>query len=105
MTSPKSLLSFASVAALVLVAACSGSPVTVTKSQFKRADMNKDNAINIAEYHALIDIQARDGYPLAKDLLKQNPHEMERTLQDRFDYLDTNNDNKLSREELAVSKD
>lgn len=99
----KPIIPLASAAALLAVAACSGSPVTTTSSQFSRADMNRDGFLNIAEYHALFDIQAQDGYPLAKNIVDGNPHDAERKIQERFDYLDTNNDNRLSREELAVS--
>jgi Ca2+-binding EF-hand superfamily protein len=99
----KPFIPLASAAVLFGLAACSGSPVTTTSSQFSRADMNKDGSLNIAEYHALFDIQAQDGYPLAKNIVEGDPHDAERTIQQRFDYLDTDKNGKLSREELAVS--
>jgi hypothetical protein len=101
----KPIITFASVAVLGLASACSGSPVTTTSSQFYRADMNHDGNLNIAEYHALFDIQAQDGYPLAKEIVKGDPHSAENKIQGRFDYLDTNHNRLLSKEELAVSKD
>lgn len=99
----RTFLTFASVSALVLVSACSGSPVTTTSSQFSRADVNRDGNLNFAEYHALFDIQAQDGYPMAKDVTRMNPHDAENKIQGRFDYLDTDHNKRLSKEELAIA--
>ena len=99
----KTLITLPALAALALAAACSGSPVTTTTSQFNRANLNADDGLNISEYHALIEIQAADGLPTAKALSKENPVTAEKKIQERFDYLDTNHTGKLSREELGVA--
>lgn len=90
------------VSAAFITAACSGSPITTTNSQFTRADRNADGTLEMSEYYQLIEIQAKDGYPLAESLSKEPTMEKMGKLESRFKYLDTNNDGKLERTELGI---
>lgn len=88
--------------ALGAVAACSGSPITTTNSQFTRADRDGNGGLNMSEYYQLIDIQAKDGYPPAEGLSEEPTMEKMGKLESRFKYLDTNNNGLLERTELGI---
>lgn len=95
-------ISYAALMALGALAACSGSPITTTSSQFTRADRDGNGGLTMSEYYQLIDIQAQDGYPLAEGLAEKPTMEKMGTLESRFKYLDTNNNGLLERTELGI---
>lgn len=99
---PTSRITCLAFIALGVTAACSASPITTTNSQFTRADRNGDGSLNMSEYYQLVDIQAKDGYPLAESLANEPTMEKMGKLESRFKYLDTNNNGLLDRTELGI---